>query len=48
MSENASLNGSIGQLNLDSVEREATPQPLMKVSIHFRLAGLSLSITVYS
>ncbi|WP_367176309.1 IS6 family transposase [Haloarcula rubripromontorii] len=46
MSENASLSGSIDQINLDFVEREATPRLLMKLSIQLHLAGLSLSNTV--
>jgi len=46
MPENASLSGSIDQIDLDFVEREATPRLLMKLSIQFHLAGLSLSNTV--
>ncbi|MCD2200481.1 IS6 family transposase [Halobacterium sp. KA-4] len=46
MAENASLNGCIDQIELDFVEREATPQLLMKLSIQLHLAGLSLSNTV--
>ncbi len=46
MSENATLSGSIDQINLDFVEREATPRLLMKLSIQLHLAGLSLSNTV--
>jgi len=46
MSENASLSGSIDQIDLDFVEREATPQLLMKLSIQLHLADLSLSNTV--
>jgi transposase-like protein len=46
MPENASLSGSIDQLDLDFVEREATPRLLMKLSIQLHLAGLSLSNTV--
>jgi transposase-like protein len=46
MSENTSLSGSIDQINLDFVEREATPRLLMKLSIQLHLAGLSLSNTV--
>jgi len=41
MSENASLSGSIDQIDLDFVEREATPRLLMKLSIQLHLAGLS-------
>jgi hypothetical protein len=43
MPENARLTGSIGQFDLDFVEREATPRLLMKLSIQLHLAGLSLS-----
>ncbi|MFD1562278.1 IS6 family transposase [Haloarchaeobius amylolyticus] len=46
MSENACLSRSIGQIDLDFVEREATPRLLMKLSIQIHLAGLSLSNTV--
>ena len=46
MPENARLSGSIGQFDLDFVEREATPRLLMKLSIQLHLAGLSLSNTV--
>jgi len=46
MSENASLNGCINQIELGFVEREATPRLLMKLSIQLHLAGLSLSNTV--
>ena len=46
MSENARLNGCIDQIELDFVEREATPRLLMKLSIQLHLAGLSLSNTV--
>ena len=40
------LTGPSGGFELDFVEREATPQPLMKLSIHLHAAGLSLSDTV--
>ena len=33
MAENARLSGSIDQINLEFVEREATPRFLMKLSI---------------
>jgi len=33
-------------IELEFVEREATPEPLMKLSIHLHAAGLSLSDTV--
>ena len=46
MPENASLSGSLDQIELDFVEREATPRLLMKLSIQLHLAGLSLSNTV--
>ncbi len=46
MPENASLNGCLGEIDLDFIEREATPQFLMKLSIQLHLAGLSLSNTV--
>jgi len=46
MPENARLSGSIGQIDLDFVEREATPRLLMKLSIQLHLSGLSLSNTV--
>ncbi|WP_257628158.1 IS6 family transposase [Haloplanus salinarum] len=46
MSENASLSGCIGRIELGFVEREATPRLLMKLSIQLHLAGLSLSNTV--
>jgi transposase-like protein len=46
MSKNTRLNGSIDQIDLEFVEREATPRFLMKLSIQLHLAGLSLSNTV--
>ena len=46
MLENGRLNGSLGQIKLDFVEREATPEFLMKLSIQLHLSGLSLSNTV--
>jgi putative transposase len=46
MPENASLSGSIDQIDLGFIEREATPRFLMKLSIQLHLAGLSLSNTV--
>jgi len=48
MSENARLSGSIGQIDLGFVEREATPQLLMKSSIRLQLDHLSLSNTISS
>ncbi|MFC5133110.1 IS6 family transposase, partial [Halorubrum glutamatedens] len=46
MPKNARLGGCLDEINLDFVEREATPRLLMKVSIQLYLAGLSLSNTV--
>jgi len=46
MPENDRLSGCLDQIDLDFVEREATPQLLMKLSIQLHLAGLSLSNTV--
>ena len=46
MPENARLSGCLDEINLDFVEREATPKLLMKLSIQLHLAGLSLSNTV--
>ncbi len=46
MPENARLNGNLDKIDLEFVEREATPRFLMKLSIQLHLAGLSLSNTV--
>ncbi|WP_323677925.1 IS6 family transposase [Halorubellus sp. PRR65] len=46
MPENAVLNGRLDDIELGFVEREATPEPLMQLSIHLHLSGLSLSNTV--
>ena len=46
MPENTRLSGRLDQIDLDFVEREATPRFLMKLSIQLHLAGLSLSNTV--
>jgi len=46
MPENARLSGSIDQIDLEFVERDATPRLLMKLGIQMHLAGLSLSNTV--
>jgi hypothetical protein len=46
MPRNAHLNVSLSEIDLDFVEREATPQPLMTLSIQLHLAGLSLLNTV--
>jgi putative transposase len=44
--ENDRLNGCLDQIDLAFVEREATPQLLMKLSIQLHLAGLPLFNTV--
>ena len=46
MPENDRLSGCLDGMNLEFVEREATPKLLMKLSIQLHLAGLSLSNTV--
>ena len=46
MPENTRLNGCLDEIDLEFVEREATPRLLMKLSIQLHLAGLSLSNTV--
>jgi len=46
MLENNRLSDCLDEINLEFVEREATPRLLMKVSIQLYLAGLSLSNTV--
>ena len=46
MPEFTRLNGASDWIELEFVEREATPQLLMKLSIQLHLAGLSLSNTV--
>ena len=46
MPENDRLNGCLDKIELDFVEREATPRLLMKLDIQLHLAGLSLSNTV--
>ena len=46
MPENDRLSGCLDEINLDFVEREATPRLLVKLSIQLHLAGLSLSNTV--
>jgi putative transposase len=43
---NASLSGCLDRIKLAFVEREATPQLLMKLSIQLHLAELSLSNTI--
>ena len=39
------LTGISGSIELDFVEREATPEPAMKLGIQLHAAGLSLSDT---
>jgi putative transposase len=46
MPENTRLTSCGDRIELDFVEREATPRLLMKLSIQLHLAGLSLSNTV--
>jgi len=46
MPENDRVTGCLDEINLEFVEREATPRLLMKLSIQLHLAGLSLSNTV--
>ena len=46
MPENHRLSGCLDEINLEFVEREATPKLLMKLSIQLHLSGLSLSNTV--
>jgi transposase-like protein len=46
MSEFARLSAPSDCIELEFVEREATPEPLMRLSIHLHPAGLSLSNTV--
>jgi transposase-like protein len=46
MLETARLNGDRDRFELEFVEREATPEPAMKLGIRLHLAGLSLSNTV--
>ncbi len=47
MPENTRLSGSLDQIDVEFVEREATPRLLMKLGIQLHLAGLSLSNTVF-
>jgi len=47
MPENTSLSGSTDQIDLECIEREATPRFLMKLGIQLHLAELSLSNTVF-
>jgi putative transposase len=46
MPENGHLIGNLDEIDLEFVDREATPRFLMKFSIQLHLAGLSLSNTV--
>jgi len=46
MPKTAGLSGCLNEIDLEFVEREATPRLLMKLSIQLHLAGLSLSNTV--
>jgi len=46
MLETARLNGDSNRFELGFVEREATPEPAMKLGIRLHLAGLSLSNTI--
>ena len=46
MPENDRLSGCLDEINVEFVEREATPKLLMKPSMQLHLAGLSLSNTV--
>ena len=46
MPENDRLNGCLGEINVESVEREATPRLLMKLGIQLHLTGLSLPNTI--
>ncbi len=46
MPKNDRLNGCLDDIDLDFMEREATPQLFMKLGIQPHLAGLSLSNTV--
>lgn len=45
--EDAHLGDCLDEIQLEGVERQATPRPLMKLGIRPRLAILSLSNTVY-
>ncbi|MFA9516106.1 IS6 family transposase [Halopenitus sp. H-Gu1] len=46
MPENDRLSGCLDEINVEFVEREATPPLLMELSIHLHLSKLSLSNTV--
>ena len=47
MPENTRCSGYFDEIDLEFVEREATPRLLMKLSIQLYLAGLSLSNNVF-
>lgn len=44
MPENNRLNGRLNEIELEFVEREATPQFLMKLSIQLHSAGIVSSV----
>ncbi|MFB6109915.1 MAG: hypothetical protein ABEJ60_03450 [Halodesulfurarchaeum sp.] len=46
MTEISRLNGGSDAIEVDFVEREATPTEMMELAIHLHLRGLSLSDTV--
>jgi len=46
MLEIARLDGDCDAIELEFVNREATPEPAMRIGIRAHLAGLSLSNTV--
>jgi transposase-like protein len=46
MLETARLDGTSDAIQLEFVERVATPIPVMKLAIHLHLVGLSLRKTV--
>jgi hypothetical protein len=46
MPENDRLNGCLDDIDLEFVEREATPRLLMKLSIQLHLTVLSLSNSI--
>ena len=46
MPETTRLNGCTGWIDLDFIEREATPEELMQLGIQLHLGSISLSNTV--
>ncbi len=46
MAEITRLDGSSHAIEMDIVEREATPKPVMKLAVHLHLGGFSLSNTI--